>query len=1102
MNRDVVVFFCVLVSIGIFIGTWLLMKNKSSDYILVNSQIPKCDQIDCKDCPCICPSPECDPCDCKDCPCICPSPKCDPTDCKDCPNDCSKCSNDCSKCPCPPNDCSKCPCPPNDCSKCPPTTTCTIANCKTCSDDGTTCSECDQGYDLSSDNTKCTKHKAACTIANCKTCSVDGTACSECVDGYTFSDASNSCVKQKYECDSKSGCTISPDGTLSYSDCNTSCKKYCCGNGNMDGCGLTTTTTCDDSLDLLYSYGSEPSHCCPKPSPSPSTDKFIGGWIMGYFDGKGVGYRFMNGTTTTIAPGNFGTGGLVPDPKSQHPNITNVFYTVGGHLQTLAGEFVTQQQVSNSTPPTYPFTPSTIDPDNINDVVKLIDINAKFAGATGICYDMEGWLSFQGSKGISYANTLAGKLKQYKYHILCVPGDMPVYNLTNNQAWINHYNIKSNNPGFTDNFTHIAPMLYESQTSYQTTKWQFPPSGKMQAFLDAWKAAWPVNQTILTFQSDSASGTDMSGTTTDSAKIIGQKVLSQLINQFNTNDYAGFLGWPSHVRDDSDFAKGSTQDLSNITKVLNGITGNTSSKYSCDPTKGCITTDNGTMTLAECQSSCNTSKPSLYSCDPTKGCIQMDNGTMTLTDCKSDCTAYCCDVLGDSCGKEVSSLTSCSGTELYDVSSVPSNCCSKPTPPVVDYSKPMIGWWFYSYGTNKDMLRLINGIHCSSQSSCTTGGTKVDVGPEMMAKNLGFSDSSINTIFNLASGTMPYGIPRSDDTIGINVCDSSGNYGVFQPMPMQCGKGDLDETYLTNSNCTAPIVAKDHQEFNVFNLGGWGDINGTALYSAEWTLDSFSKSTKAGSDRLYKSAPALLDNKATNLINFMKANGYNVLSLDIEGVNEQDSNSNYAKKFASSINTLFRYVKNAGLGTMLTLPGFGVKLAGCGKQLTSFCCKDTSQCPRMNWFKNMDDTVVDKLCLMYYNLIADTESSNYTADTIKNNTLLQQSGILDAKWDQKRILGLSCATPTCNGLLSDPWIRNKFKGGVSVWVYPSVPQQFNQFCPKGIPMQGDYQSAATFCSKLDKDACNERPCMWAKGSDGSCACLKVDDTNNWTKPCN
>ena len=205
------------------------------------------------------------------------------------------------------------------------------------------------------------------------------------------------------------------------------------------------------------------------------------------------------------------------------------------------------------------------------------------------------------------------------------------------------------------------------------------------------------------------------------------------------------------------------------------------------------------------------------------------------------------------------------------------------------------------------------------------------------------------------------------------------------------------------------------------NIGGWGSEQ-SANGAVKWTNATFNN----------------MNNKSDLIIEFMNKNNYNMISLDIEGV---DSGS---KGFGVNLNTFLGKIKDAGLGTILTLPGFGVAKAQGGFDW---------------WFNDVKQKNVDKLCLMYYNQGKDTDtaptgmdSNGYTGELIKQH--IPQS-ILNYP-ASKRILGISCNSANCdtNGPLFTPWVKSKFTGGVSVWRISTFNKAPNTvYCPKGLTIQ-------------------------------------------------
>jgi len=316
--------------------------------------------------------------------------------------------------------------------------------------------------------------------------------------------------------------------------------------------------------------------------------------------------------------------------------------------------------------------------------------------------------------------------------------------------------------------------------------------------------------------------------------------------------------------------------------------------------------------------------------------------------------------------------------------------CTQPTPPTLSsfkINKDMHSWFpepnmtsTLSYNFNEPMIGWWNYNYGSVGCACN-----IKTGPEIMAHELGSIHTQINTMYNLASGAVPA------NNGNMKCSNQAGSHSVLQTIPYNA----------------IP------QKYNVLNFGGWGSGGNSAT---KWTAASIK----------------LIINNVGNIAQFMKDAGYNVISLDIEGVQPDNT-------FATKINTFFQKIKEHSLGTMLTLPGFGVNKAQGG----------------FGWFADVNASYIDKLCLMYYNKQTDTESGpsgfrddggGYTSAVIKKYAspmLLNDTNYPP----EKRILGVSCCSKTCNGLLHDSWIRSKFKGGVSVWAYRTTGKYINPALP-------------------------------------------------------
>ena len=176
---------------------------------------------------------------------------CQATNCQDCStSDTSKCTT--CKAPYVLTSTGKCLCP--------------IDHCSTCSDTNV-CSACHTNFVLSVDFSTC----APCQLANCVTCSADGTTCQECANGFYiksnlcsgcdntpnyFKDATGKCqlcMKNCLACSSKTTCTTCYGGFTLNAD-----KTFClC---NVDNCEVceneSTTPTCKT---CAVNYGMAPA---------------------------------------------------------------------------------------------------------------------------------------------------------------------------------------------------------------------------------------------------------------------------------------------------------------------------------------------------------------------------------------------------------------------------------------------------------------------------------------------------------------------------------------------------------------------------------------------------------------------------------------------------------------------------------------------------------------------------------------------------------------------------------------------------------------------------------------------------------------------------
>ena len=174
---------------------------------------------------------------------------------------------------------------------------------------------------------------------------------------------------------------------------------------------------------------------------------------------------------------------------------------------------------------------------------------------------------------------------------------------------------------------------------------------------------------------------------------------------------------------------------------------------------------------------------------------------------------------------------------------------------------------------------------------------------------MGLPSTQINTVFNLASGA----VPGVNGQLGCSA--QQGDPHLLQPLPTTAAKN------------------------NVLNFGGWGNPGGAPVL---WT--------GGGIDQLTTNIDKIAE--------YCKKNQYNYLSYDIEGVSGD---------IGPNIAGLCLATKSAGLGTILTLPGFGV----------------SSKFGTNDWFKEVPQDSVDFLCLMYYNQDSDTEKASNPVDGSK-----------------------------------------------------------------------------------------------------------------------
>ena len=159
--------------------------------------------------------------------------------------------------------------------------------------------------------------------------------------------------------------------------------------------------------------------------------------------------------------------------------------------------------------------------------------------ASGIIYDMEGWLSPTfvpptPSPSLSTSDsTWESKCKKYIQmfpdilHIACPVG----HGRSPNSPQI----IYPSDIGFT----HIAPMAYASTDSYNDNVGGWNLSGVKNVYTTTKSDGWPTNKTFLTFHSES-----MANSSTNPNAL---SIKSWLIKQKSDYDYAGILGWGSSI---------------------------------------------------------------------------------------------------------------------------------------------------------------------------------------------------------------------------------------------------------------------------------------------------------------------------------------------------------------------------------------------------------------------------------------------------------------------------------------------------------------------------------------------------------------------------
>ena len=348
------------------------------------------------------------------------------------------------------------------------------------------------------------------------------------------------------------------------------------------------------------------------------------------------------------------------------------------------------------------------------------------------------------------------------------------------------------------------------------------------------------------------------------------------------------------------------------------------------------------------------------------------------------------------------------GNKMYNA--IPKGLSSSPYannvnyPP--DFSKPLVGWWYYVYGVSP---------------TGDPDGSGNGPSPDQIATQLYSKTTKSNTVFNLASGAVP-GTPGGGR---IGCSQMAGDQNLFQPIPMKkCPSPDA--TGLC-PNAAQEIGAT----FTVLNIGGWGN---NPLAASIWT----------------NSIVQQLINNVEDIVKYCKYYGYNIICLNIIAVLQSEM-----KDFGKQLNTLFSNLQSRNMGTMISFPGFGPFSA---ESMGGPYIADKS----VDWFNDINSKNINRVSLEYYNKSRDTETGASINDAACNNgtgfsaSCIQQNipAVFLRHDPEKNILGLSCATPECtvggSSLLKDSWIRSNFKGGVSVWrrkMYNYSDWSEHPYCP-------------------------------------------------------
>jgi len=147
----------------------------------------------------------------------------------------------------------------DDIAYCSPKEPCEILNCADCSDDGTTCVECEAGYDPNSDSTECTK-KDCSSLENCAVCDTPEGAskmeCLQCEEAFLLDQRSTSTTRNT--CIAAASCkgVAKPGVGEDGEELRTCVDKACVSVLHCSACDSKTETICADCEDGYTLKGS------------------------------------------------------------------------------------------------------------------------------------------------------------------------------------------------------------------------------------------------------------------------------------------------------------------------------------------------------------------------------------------------------------------------------------------------------------------------------------------------------------------------------------------------------------------------------------------------------------------------------------------------------------------------------------------------------------------------------------------------------------------------------------------------------------------------------------------------------------------------------